>query len=440
MGTTLRDPDFVTTRGPLIDYGNGVFDVGDPVPYTMGPDISEHYPTDGSPRTFQNTCIVAADKKDQFLRSILPDVYEDTAHTDTTQFLTMTAFGDPNTIYYYRSPLVRLHPQQHPRHQRAFVVDAQVTGGLGWPIRNTNNELTFRTRGVPGPPEDEGGVEEEENVTDVVDGFVKIAVTWRDLPYEFKEDIETNNPIDSEIRRYCIFKPSIKGNNLTVKGNVFYISDNGMVIKNDATPGPDITPGSNGTAGSLPFTLPEASTFPVPAATYSVTLKMIPRVPLAAQLMQGMCNETNTIQFPTEILKEKPDVGTLTYLGYELSDPYYTVSGRKVFDITYGLGYRPSGDGPRRGWNAAYCSKKMDFRRIVVATTNSAGALFNIRTGLPMTTFPISTDAVSGQSIRVMPKGANIYNFAELANLFKFEGRNGFYFNSATGVSTPIDQ
>jgi|SRR6185436_4560999 len=400
MGTTLRDPDFETTRGPLIDYGNGVFDVGDPVPYTMGPDIQGHYPTDGSPKTFYNVCIVAADKKDQFLRSILPDVYEDTAHQDTTQFLTMAPYGADWPIQYYRNPLVRLHPQRHPVHRRAFVVDAQEMSGLGFPIRNNQNELTFRTIGAP---------DDEDNV--VVDGFIKIGVTWRDLPYEVEiEDIQTNNPLDSEIRRYCLFKPAIKGSNLQVSGgNVFFVDDNGTLIRTTDDP------------TSPYFTIPETRTFPVPAATYSVTLRMVPRVPLAAQLMQGMCNQTNTIQFPVEILKEIPDVGTLTYLGYELSDPYYTVSDRKVFDITYALGYRPSGDGPKRGWNAAFCAKRMAMRRIIVGIL-SGTSILNPVTGEPFTTFPISSDLIADQSNRLVTKDGNLYNFAELANLFKFEG------------------
>lgn len=428
MGNTLRDPDFVTTRGPLIDIGDGVFDIGDPVPYTMGPTIQEHYPTDGSPRTWQNECIVSVDKKDSFVRSILADVYEDTANPDNSQTLTMTPFGDPNPITYVRNPLVRLHPQQHPVHPRAFAVDAQVVAGLGYPVRASNNELTFKTIGNPeGLP---GGIEP-------IPGYIRIAVTWRDLPFEVNiEDIQTNNPLDSEIRRYCVFKPTIKGSNLQVKGNVFFIDDVGQIIKNDAS----LT--SNGTAASSPFTLPEPSVFPVPAATYSVTMKMVPRVPLAAQLMQGLCNQTNTIQFPDEILKGTPDVGTLQFLGYELSDPYYTVSGRKVFDITYSLGYRPSGDHPRRGWNAAYCTKKMAFRRIVVAQLAAGGppyTLMNIETGAPIATFPITSEVTADQSNRLAPKGQNIYNFAELANLFRFEGGNGFILNSETGTSISLE-
>ena len=172
---------------------------------------------------------------------------------------------------------------------------------------------------------------------------------------------------------------------------------------------------------------------------------MVPRVPLAAQLMQGMCNQTNTIQFPATILKETPDVGTLTYLGYELSDPYYTVSGRQVFDVVYSLGYRPSGDGPKRGWNAAYCSKRMAMRRIIIGIL-SGTSILNPVTGVPFTTFPRSDDAadeVAGnQNARLVTKDGNLYNFGELANLFKFEGHrtDGFVSVDESGSLLPMSE
>lgn len=424
MGQTLNDPDFVTTRGPLVEF-NSAFAIGSPVRYTMGPEINAHFPTNGELRTFHNVCRVRAEEAFNFVKSILPDVYEDEANPMGDQALIMSAYGAPTTLAYDRNPLIRLNPERHPRHPRAFAVDAVYMSGEGFPSKADDGDLTFRTRRVPFIQ----GAEDEESPL-AVDGYVKIGVTWRDLPYETLIDINDEDAhirngddaanADSEIIRYCVFKPSVKGQHLQIPGaNVFFVDDDGKVV----LAGVGLNTGSPPFLGAnLPLTIPEPQPHFVPSATYSVTWKMIPRVPIAADLLRGMVNQTNTLAFPREFFSSlKPDVDTLLYLGYELSDPYFTVSGRKVFDLTYSFGYRASGDNPKRGWNSAWCARKMDFRRVVVGVL-AGGQIINPAKGTAITQFPISTDDILGsQTARVTDYGANLYNFGELSNLFCFE-------------------
>lgn len=412
MGTTLSDPDFVTARGPLVT-STVPKTVGTPVRFSMGQEINEHYPTDGSPRTFYTICIVKAEEKNNFVKSILADVYEDTLNQSSTDKLTMSPLGTAGAslIQFWRNPLVRLNPQIHPEHSRAFAVDAVVLGGKGSSAKNSAGWLTFRQA---------TGMTDEDLERTFIDGYMNVGVTWRDLPYDViirsagGEDAShdtANAAIGSEILRYCIIKPQPKGQNVGITGGKMYFVDNdGSIIKRGTPPVPVIAP-------------PEAQTYFVPMTTFNIIWKMIPRVPWAAEGLRGFVNDQNNIAVPSEILKHVPDTGTLRYLGWELSDPYYTVSETKVFDLTYSIGYRPGGNTPPYlGWNSTYCGEKREFRRIVFGEYFASGPeRIEMPAGFSLV-LPVSTDAVADQYQRVTDYHACIAPFANLQNLFRFEG------------------
>jgi len=379
----------------------------------MSADINEHFPTDGSPRTFYGICRVKAEDKFNFIKAILPDVIEDTSNPMYGSIMRMDPYYDaasaPATLVKFaRNPLLRFNPQRHPIHRRAYAVDAVVLRGNGFPAQSSSGELTFRTKQfVP--------------LTDIltsVEGYVDIGVTWKDLPYEV-EIIDSATPdanfantiansfADSEIVRYCVFRPQPKGQNAQIAGGKAYlIDDDGTILL----------------SGGNPVLSPlESTVYYNPATTFSITLKMVPRVPYAAEALRGMCNDANNIRLPEEILKYKPDTGTLRFLGYEVSDPYYTCSGVKVFDITYSIGYRPGGNRtPNRGWNSTWCGSKRDVRRFVFGEY-TGGVIKTIdgnTIALPVT----NNSQVPPQEARRTTAQACIAPFADLQHLFRFEG------------------
>lgn len=430
MGSTLSDPDFITTRGPRdARLASGI---GPPIPYTLSADINEHFPTDGSPRTFYSIARVKAESKWDFIKSILADVYEDTANPMTgaasQMSLTGITLSDRNVEMWTRNPLIRLNPQRHPIHQRAFAVDAVVLNGLGYPMKSPTGELSFRQFRPEQPASSQAA-----------EGYVNIGITWKDLPYEVEitrlvlemaitgtptngegpgstlatstdiSNTEANRAENSEIIRYCVFKPTPKGQNVQIPGGqAYFVDDNGSLVMADDGVTPVACP-------------PEAQVYYNPATTFSVTWKMVPRIPYAVERLRGMCNHSQNIPIPFEILRDLPDTGTLRFLGYELSDPYYTCSGTKVFDITYSLGYRPGGNtSPNRGWNSAWCGKKREPRRFIF------GKLFSgvVKTvdGLRAIPLPVTSDSQVDQSPRLTDAVACIAPFTDLQNLFRFEG------------------
>jgi hypothetical protein len=315
-------------------------------------------------------------------------------------------------------------------HPNARVVDATVLRGQGYPSSTKvigQNSLTFRTRPghnnapqlLPGESEDSVGI---PNYIEAKEGYVDISVTWRDLPYQVKvrntvfgnesEDAnaEVNSPNGCELMRYCIFKPHPKGNNTTIAGgSMYFADDDGQLIPAAGNP-------------AQPLAVIEAQPFITPAATYSITLKMVPRIPIAAELLRGFVNQADNFSLPANIFPgPKPAVGTLLYTGYELSDMYYTVSGQPVWDVTYSIGYRPSGQGPYRGWNSAFCTKRRDFRRAVFGELRTSPPRI-VTTYNNVVVLPVTSDTAATQVDRATERDANIYDFAELINLFRFEG------------------
>lgn len=441
MGFTLSDPDFLTTRGPLIrplspTASTALFTLGPRVRYSIGQEFNEHYPTDGSPKTFSTICIVRADQKDQFLGAILPDVYEDNTDQRANGQMTMTAFGQSPVVRYWRNPLVRLSPERHPIRSRAYVVNADVVSGAGYVAKTPDNIPahldpdngiipetilpgwpTYRSAGVAIDPET------DKIIPTVSEGYIRIAVTWRDLPYELNvggridsgttadaaSDAFANSASNSEIVRYCVFKPQPKGQNAGITGGkLFYVKDDGTILMDPRNP-------------TVPALAPlESQTFFNPMINFSITWKMVPRIPFAALALQGFCNDAQNIPFPTTLLKDKPDVGTLRFVSPEVSDPYYTVSDGQVFDITYAVSYRPGGNTtPNRGWNSTWCGVVRDIRRVVFGEYTSG--VIKDSAGNTIT-LPVTTADGSNQPARRTAKAGCIAPFGDLQNLFRFEG------------------
>jgi hypothetical protein len=417
MPYTLANPDFITDRGPKVPVSDAAPNgIGERIKYTVTNEITEHIPTDGSPRTFYSVCRVKWDDKDAFLKAILPDVFEDADNPIQDAVLTMTPFGKSPEVAYYRNRLIRLAPQQHPYHRRAFAVDAQVLTGEGYVAKEDSvNWPTFYTNPiVPGDVFNDQG---DRLPGTPHSGYARIGVTWRDLPYDVLvingegDDVtnETANAINfNESIRYCMFKTQIKGSNLTIPGAVaYYVDDDGTLVRKNSE--------------SPPMQVPETQPFFVAAETFGITMKMVPRVPLAARMMRGLVNASLTdIMLPSEVVKDLPDVGTMHYLGFEMSDPYYTVSETKVFDLTYQFGVRTSGKGPFRGWNASYCPIKRDFRRIVFGLLE--GDVIRTPSGRELR-LPVTSDDDPGQASRLVISDGCSYPFGQLGNLFCFEGR-----------------
>lgn len=392
--------DFITTRGPRLG--------GDPIRYTMTADLAEQYHTDGSPRTFYSVCRVRAADKKAFLESILPDVAEGSQRLD--RVLRIDAYPVENANYYLQS-LTRYTPQQHPIHPVAYAVEASVLGGEGHPVKSAAGDVTFRSARSFAPPE-----------LDTVDGYVRIGVTWKDLPYPVTALDDVDLVTGSEVLRYCQFKQTPKGSNLQInEQSLFFVNDSGTALKQAAGDPSD----------SPPLNVLTPQPLFVPATGITITWRMVPRVPRAAQRMRATVNMYNTgvpdgayagsaIRIPFEIMAEQPEVGTMLYLGYEQSDPYYTVSGQKVYDITYNFLHRPGGDGPYRGHNSAFCPRNdiKDFRRVVFAMKTGGNLL--VKTNGDELVLPISGTENADQD-RWTVKGANVHNFADHANLFRLE-------------------
>jgi hypothetical protein len=373
------DMDFNTVRGPRSAPT-------ETVPYTLTADFSDNYPESPGRRTFHSVVRVQADLADKFLQSILPDVKADTQLV--SQVLNLSPFGveENEEKRYYRQRLTRYDPLEHPLHPRAYAAEAQVIGGDGYPGVE-NNWLMFKRRGS-----DEAG-------------YVRIGITFRDQPYvTVVEDDEIHAPDGSEILRFCQFRCVPRGQSIPTKGQVaYYVDDDGEMIRTGG--------------GSTPFMpVPEGLPIYFPSIEFEVIWRMVPRVPLAAFLLQNTVNMYRDFKVPASLLPydASPDVGTILYKSYSPSDIYYTVSGQEVYDITYRFLYRPGGAEIQRGHNSAFCPKNgiRDMRRIVYASLAGGGTLD------PVFQLPISTGNDEARWTKV---GHNSHNFAQHANLFRLE-------------------
>ncbi len=409
--------DFTTTRGPAqMNDANTAIVTTAGIRYTLTGEFHEHYGSDGSPRAFTQTCRINASDKDAFLKSILADVRVGAA--DPSKQINLALFN--RTDKRPMSPLFRFSPQQHPIHPAAWAVEAEVLSGQGYPTR-TGSTLGWLDRAPrPATPTDDGSP---------LDGKILVNVMWRDLPYTVEVSGEVlANASFSEISRYCQFRSAPKGSHQQIQGNsLFFVDDAGALIQQGTT---DITP-----IGNPLFTVSGPNTAQViylPSNAFTIIWRMVPRVPTAADLMRGSVNQfkfrgDGGLALPTEISPTQPAVGTMLYLNYEVSDPYYTVSGQRVYDITYHFLYRPSGTGPYRGHNGFFCSKfnVFDFQRAVfgrdVGTIVAGKRQLVKRDGTTLLTLP-KTGVAPDDTDTPTEVGYTPYPFAIHENLFRLDG------------------
>lgn len=379
------------------------------VRYSMSETIQEKFPTRGEQQTAYSLARVPWSRKNDFLAAVLPDV---SIGAITGEQLNLGSYGTTNKMYD-RLTLTRSIPQQHPVFRNMYVVDATVIGGDGAPFKDDDLKwITFREIG------DDGNRQT---------GFAKIALTWSTLPYypylfdttvdgvtvpdEDLTNITCNLDGYNELPRYTKVRVINKGQNLQIKGRVFYFT------KDDGTEAIRV----NDVATGLPLPVPEANqSIYSPSLLLSVTWYMVPAVPLAQYSLLNHVNQTSDLWFPQTFLPIQPQTGTLLHLGFEISDPYFTFSGTQVIDVTTALLYRPGGDDYNRGHNATWCGQERGFRRVVagkVSTTAATG--FTTPATLPNHHTANESDRLLG--VDASGNRFNIHEFGELANLWKFE-------------------
>ncbi len=403
--------EFVTTRGQI--------------PYSMAVDgLHEDYPTDGSPRTFYTVCRVKADLAKAFREAMLPDV--DNADTSAPgQTLLLDAWDTESTApTYQRRALTRKLPEQHPEHVKAWCVRVTLLRGEGVPQKSDTFWMTFQ----------------QDNAGAQVPGFVAFGVTWQDLPYnptagnlmtlngrqvpdETTDNTTVNSTGHSELERYCWVRPISKTTALQVRGNFFYfLNDDGtpLVVTGAGTGVRSVATGTSG-ANLLPIQGDNAApTIPFGFTAFQITWYMIPRIPRGVYTLRNMVNKVANITFDSTIVPEttRPEIGTLLYIGPEgPMRPYFTVTDRPVYDLTLNFLYRRGARGPTepaRGHNAVFCPVVRQFRRVLAGPVTGAG--FDTAADADLANLPTATNPiVSGSN-----PGHNIYDYGDLANIFKF--------------------
>ena len=409
--------DFVTIRhgDPLLpnyDYEHGV-------PYSMSPEIHEDYPTDGSMKQFVTFCRIEEDVREKWLRAMLPD--HDSANgteLTSTQFLSINPY-DLNPTTYPRQTLRRFLPEQHPRFPNAFVKQVTLVKGEGFPYKTDDFWLgfsDFRPENDDTPP-----------------GKLLYRVLWSEYPYNLtlgktvttsygrkvpdqqNDDITCNKSDHSELERYCYVHPMPKSKFFQVAGNFLYF------IRADGTV---LTEGAQGRMVNVSTT---AQSIPFGMVGIQVEWNMIPRVPTAVYSLMNCLNQFKNIAFDPTIIPIVPggsalDIETLGYIAPEIKGPYYTITGKLAYNIVLNLLYNPNpgkaGSGVKnRGQNAIFYPPLRDVLRVVAGPTLNGFVGFDTSadpdlTSLPSDGTPITTARKAGH---------NIYNVADLLNLWKFD-------------------
>jgi hypothetical protein len=227
-------------------------------------------------------------------------------------------------------------------------------------------------------------------------------------------------------------RPTSKTTALQVRGNHFYyLNDDGTVMLTYTAGGgfvldPD---GSHGGKMNPIAAGGDAPTIPFGFTAIQVTWYMIPQVPLGVYSLRNMVNKYANIFFDPNIIPagSTPEVGTLFYIGPEgPAKPYYTVSDKVVYDVTLNFLYRRGARAPgevARGHNAVFCPATREFRRIATGPLNGTQTGFN--TNAASATPPGDPDLANlpsdaGVLVSGTNPGHNIYDYGDLANIWKF--------------------
>lgn len=366
----------------------------DSISYDMMPDYRESY-AEGH-YTREQICLVPWSQKAAFLRAILPQVSVD--ESTTVETLTLSPFGatagDIATVP--RRRLLRKNPQVHPNDSYMFASDYEVLNGGGFPVKDTDGQYAFKTWAGTSA----GGT---------TDGKCMIRVTWKTLPYRVDiSDAAANAVGASELMRYCSLKMSYAGQNLEVQPgrsplrlfSPVQVVQNGSVVE---LPAADLNQ-------SLTVNIRK----PIAETHVAVTWHYVPVIPHAAQMMQGLVNQTSLT--PPSIIHRRPwRIGTLLYLSPEISPEFYTYEGTKVVNITYHLLHRDFGRGMPFGHNFLFSHTVQQFVRIARALGGEG---------------PTGAQPWPGTRIDAnfnVTGGGNAHDYAELLNLFRVDGATPTY-------------
>jgi len=177
------------------DNDGNLLTIRNAVPYTEVGETVQRFTSDGQ-LEIKRFVQVRHDRKEQFISDVLADAFVEPYPSPDPVISRMEVIevddfnrpaNDARSIHLYnRYYLNRLDPEPHPRVPGLFAQEGEIIEGLGYPTRNpiiprqdVGNDLAFGQQASDNP------------------GFVKIAITYRSLPY----DIDVPRGIVSELTR-----------------------------------------------------------------------------------------------------------------------------------------------------------------------------------------------------------------------------------------------
>jgi len=276
--------NFRTTRGSI--------------EYELLPNYTERFTSKGQQEIIHYVKL-PWDKKDAFITAVMPDVSTGGVITNGKFTLTPFAPADRYDVRVERREINRLLPQVHPTRSKFYVEGVVLVQGGGYPSA-VAGDMAFKTgQGV-----------------DAKTGVAILEVTYRTLPYDATQaDSVANLATATELGRYVSRKSTPSHKNLALPGRriVLYDEFNNLMATrvNDST----------------------TKTFSWQHLVY--TWHMVPGVPRAATLYGGMVNSYTFDEEDTVFLKGTGLPGTILYVGGNVSEPYTTISGTRVWDISY---------------------------------------------------------------------------------------------------------
>lgn len=301
----------------------------------------------------QALCLVAWQDRQKFREAVLADVR-----------LPVPVFGHG----LQTKTLNRYLPEKHPHRPHLPAVEAQLVRGVGVADVDPDNKwLAFTQFGKAAGS-----------------GFAEIRVTFRASAYGPKWDVEDAAVEASsvgELARWVSKTMHPNAEATQIGGTSFFV-----VPEQGDPAGPPQVVGNESPAKVLPFALLKYTHHMVPGLPLALVTQNAPLIDLG---------KVNSLAFdPASYFRQALPPGSVLYLGTEISEVYYTVSGTPVVDLTHDLGFRP------QTWNKVFRRSVAGFRELVR----------RVNPGDPITSVGYPAAA-----------GRHPYDDYDMANLFKFE-------------------
>lgn len=396
--------------------------VASKVPYLELGEFGERFGADGV-QEIRRVCLVPVARKYDFMADMLPDVRLQDYPVGEEQINKVIDI-DGSLTNLFRRQLIRKDPEMHPRRTHLFVTDCESFDGFGYPGRDSLNLLTFRIQGEPAPAHSDG------------DGFVKIVVTYRSLPYVIGPgNAFANLPGNSELIRYVQRQRAPSGENIPLP---HVSSETGRFKWASSITGTGFEPGVR-----------TVQTQNIIKTLYKIhliyTWYMVPAIPTTSYIMLGQVNSKdfdseNGIFRPlgstADALPRGPFRPTrCLYANPEITKEYKTFSGQVVQDITYHILARPN-----IGGHQAFLSPyNFQFDRItwpppmgisapvIAPGLWTYGISVTITGGFTSLLRPPSGDSVTATQVNPLDPaqgiygGRDVYTFGDLNNLFRID-------------------